>query len=300
MRCYKCLKPIEGDQIHGLHKECFIEWFRVKDSEVQFTLTMKTVGNSNDPLTHLNSSFFHGKFKKYSARLGGSGYIIKVRQSPFLELPQMEFLCNQIARTLGLNVPDFYLIKLEDQAESFVSKNFMEQHADANLLHLYRFMNEKPFDLKNIIEVISSHTEKHLEIDQFIRVCLFDMLIGNHDRHGRNLALIQSSKGKFLAPFYDNPSYLGIEEDWLLKSIHEPCGKIHTSDSTEPKMHEYATEFCKFGYDSLVQDFFASIDMDKITSLVTESFISEMRKKAFLSLIIRRFHELKATLVSYV
>jgi len=175
----------------------------------------------------------------------------------------------------------------------------MEQYADANLVHLYRFMNEKPFDLANIIEVITSHTGNHLEIDQFIRICLFDMLIGNHDRHGRNLALIQTPKGKSLAPFYDNPSYLGIEEDWLLKAVHEPCGKIYTSDSTEPKMHEYAIEFCKFGYYSVVQEFFVSVDIEKIKLLVFESFVSAPRKEAFLSLVIRRFHELKKALESY-
>ncbi len=251
------------------------------------------------PLAHLNSSFFHGRFKKYSARLGGSGYIVKVRQEPFQDLPAMEFLCNQIARTLGLNVPDFYLIKLEGQAEAFISKNFMEKHTDANLLHLYRFMDERPFDLANIIEVISNHTGNHLEIDQFIYLCLFDMLIGNHDRHGRNLAFIQTPNGKFLAPFYDNPSYLGIEEDWLLKADHEPCGKIHTASSTEPKMREYATEFCKFGYCSIVQEFSTSIDINAVVSLVSESFISVARKEAFLTLITRRFKELKEALELY-
>jgi hypothetical protein len=299
MICYKCLTPLEGELIHGLHKSCFMEWFQIKDSDVQFSLTMKTAGNSNDPFAHLNSSFFHGKFKKYSARLGDSGYIIKVRQEPFGDLPATEFLCNQIAHLLGLNVPDFYLIKLEGLVDAFISKNFMECHSDANLLHLYRLMDERPFDLINIIQVILHHTGNDLEIERFIQICLFDVLIGNHDRHGRNLAFIQTPKGKFLSPFYDNPSCLGIEEEWLLKAIHEPCGKIHTSNSKEPKMAEYVIEFCNLGYHALVQEFLESIEIERIKSTISESFISLSRKQALLSLIERRFHELKKTLEPY-
>lgn len=299
MKCYRCSQFVKGRHFHGLHKKCFEEWFGVKGEAAQFNLTLKTVGNSNDPLAHLNSTFFHGKFKKYSARLGGIGYIVKVRQEPFLDLPPMEFLCNQIARDLGLTVPDFYLVKLEGHAEAFISKNFMEKYSDANLIHLYRFMDGKSFDLKNIIQVLLEHTGNYLQIDQFVRVCLFDMLIGNHDRHGRNLALIQTSKGKHLAPFYDNPSYLGIEEDWLLKAVHEPCGKIYTSNSHEPKMYEYAIEFCEFGYASIVRNFFSSIDLQKIKVWVSESFISTLRKEAFFNLIVRRFQEFRKALEFY-
>jgi hypothetical protein len=89
-------------------------WFRVDGRHVPFELTMKTSGNSNDPKAEFNSSFFHGKFRKYSAKLGGSSYIIKVRQPAFPDLPAMEFLCNQIAGRLSVDVPDFYFIRLEE------------------------------------------------------------------------------------------------------------------------------------------------------------------------------------------
>ncbi|MDE3046581.1 MAG: HipA domain-containing protein [Verrucomicrobiota bacterium] len=296
MRCFKCLKSLEKEQVHGLHKECFFEWF---GTEVQFSLTMKTAGNSEDPFAHLNSSFFHGKFKKYSARLGGSGYLVKVRQEPYRDLPAMEFLCNQIARILKLPVPDFYLIKLEGHSEAFISKNFMEQYADANLVHLYRFMEEKSFNLKNVMEVISRQTGDLLGIEQFIRLCLFDMLIGNHDRHGRNLALVHTPKRKFLAPFYDNPSSLGMEEEWLLKAILEPCGKIHTTTSSEPKMQEYVTDFYQFGYSSVVSEFLLSIDLSVIKDKISNSFISNMRKQAFWNLVLRRYQELKKAVEMY-
>jgi hypothetical protein len=100
-RCFNCLQTLGQESVHGLHPGCFSHWFGVECLHSPFQLTMKTAGNSNDPRAEINSSFFHGKFRKYSAKLGGSSYIIKVRQPSFPDLPAMEFLCNQIAKKLG-------------------------------------------------------------------------------------------------------------------------------------------------------------------------------------------------------
>jgi hypothetical protein len=246
-RCFNCLRALRGGSTHGLHQECFRNWFGVDGSHTPFQLTMKTSGNSNDPNAEINFSFFHGKFRKYSAKLGRSSYIIKVRQPSFPDLPAMEFLCNQLAKKLGVNVPDFYFILLE----------------------------------------------------RFIKLCLFDVFIGNHDRHGRNLALIQTAQGKLLSPTYDNPSCLGIEEESFLKAILEPCGKIHSSRSKEPKMREYALDFCEMGYEKLVRQFYLSIAFQEIVGLVSTSFISLVRKTAFSKLLHRRYHELKEAIDAY-
>lgn len=297
-RCFKCLKVLEQEGTHGLHLECFHDWFGVDGLHTPFQLTMKTSGNSNDPKAEINSSFFHGKFRKYSAKLGGSSYIIKVRQLSFPDLPAMEFLCNQIAKKLDINVPDFYFIRLEGDP-AFVSKNFMDEYPGANLVHLYRFLGEQPYDIKTILKVISDHTRKATDIEQFIKLCLFDAFIGNHDRHGRNLALIQTVQGKMLSPTYDNPSCLGIEEENFLKAILEPCGKIHSSYSKEPKIREYALDFWEMGYEELVTQFYRSIAFEEIIHLVNTSFISLIRKLAFSGLLSRRYQELKEVIDEY-
>jgi len=154
-------------------------------------------------------------------------------------------------------------------------------------------LGEQPFNLETILKVISDHTGKAKDIEQFIKLCLFDAFIGNHDRHGRNLALIQTTQGKMLSPTYDNPSCLGIEEESFLKAILEPCGKIHSSRSKEPKMREYALDFCEMGYEELVMQFHLSIALRETINLVNISFISPTRKDAFSKLLRRRYQELK-------
>lgn len=292
MLCYNCNKKIEGEKVtHGLHDECFARWFGLSKIEEFKDLAAQRIGNS-DAISQMNSSFFHGKFKKYSATLGNCHYILKVQQTEYPELPRTEYLCNQIAQLLEIPVPEFYLIRFQNTADTFVSRNFMSNRLSSNLIHIYRFFAGEEFNLENIIKVIEVQTKNPAAVDDFVKICLFDTLIGNHDRHGRNLALIQHPKGMDLAPFYDNPSYLAIEEDWLLTAHHEPRGKIFTTHSREPKIGEYVHEFIQLGFRKNIEHFHRMAHLETIISLVQNSYISEKRKNALQSLISRRHQEL--------
>ena len=89
----------------------------------------------------MNTSFFHGAFKKYSAEIEGEHYILKVSQNDFPELPLVEWISNKIAKLIGLNIADFYLILLENVQKTFVTKNFMTSKKQAmNLVHIYHFL----------------------------------------------------------------------------------------------------------------------------------------------------------------
>lgn len=299
MECYKCGKNIgEKDIIkHGLHEECFMEWFGVS-ADIDFSnLIIKQLESTmpvfDNDFEEMNSSFFHGKFKKYSALLNDISYILKVEDKGFTELPAAEFLCNNIARALELRIPEFYFIRLENKIDAFVSKNFMEDYGTANLEHLYHFFKKgEKFNCENIIAILKEKTGRYQDIQRFIKICLFDSLIGNHDRHGRNLGLILTSKGYQLAPFYDNPSYLAVEESSLLGAMLDPRGKIATRDSNEPTMKDYVEEFKQDGFSDEIFAFKKKINMNVVKDLIKNSFISDARKQAFERLIERRYQEL--------
>ena len=91
MICLKCLLQIE-DPIsahYGLHPECFISTFNTSNLANFISLQRRSGASSDKPANHApqNTSFFHGKFKKYSAELDGTSYILKMRQDDALELP---------------------------------------------------------------------------------------------------------------------------------------------------------------------------------------------------------------------
>jgi hypothetical protein len=297
LRCYKCRKLLDPlHRRHGLHVECFQDWFSLENENEDFKdlyLRRDNSTNASQPHSSPNASFFHGKFKKYSARLGKDQYILKLSDE-YPELAKTEFLCNQIASSLELVIPPYFLISFSEEVDCFVSYNFMHGNTPSDLKHIWHYLREEDsYSVKTLVRVIQTHTGRLKEIRKFIFLTLFDALIGNNDRHGRNLAFVVTSKGHSLSPTYDNPSYLGIEDECLLGAEHSPRGAISTENTMDPLMEDYVEEFIQLGYRIEVETFFQSINLEKIKVLVEGSFISEKRKKAIMRLIQQRYEALK-------
>ena len=300
--CFKCCGELNGSEvIHGLHELCFRAWFKLTPDDLTEFGNCAIRSEHGDPSLHkiMNVSSFQGTFKKYSAELNRLNYILKVQDDDYPELPKMEYLSNQIAHAVGLKIPKYYLIRFLNEMDAFVVHNFMDNHRSGNLIHIYHYIEAgKPFSCQTIIEIIEKKTKRLEAVKKFVWLCLFDALIGNHDRHGRNIAFIETSKGFELAPFYDNPSYLGIEEYTLLRAQHSPKGKIETLLTNEPTLKDYLIEFDQMGYGKWIKEFHKKVLKSQITHLVENSFLSEKRKQALLDLIKRRLEEFSYVILS--
>lgn len=292
MNCLKCnllIKPANSAH-YGLHTDCFSEWFKTSKSATFVSLQRRT--NVTSLATSQESSFFHGKFKKYSANLDGQSYILKMRQDDAPELPEVEYLCNQIGKLLGISVAEFYFIDFNGD-RTFVTKNFIKPGAPIDLQHIYHFRTHDQHSCEGSINVIIEKTQRPHDVRMFIKTILFDSLIGNHDRHGRNLAFIIKAKNISLSPIYDNVSYLSLECGNMLEADFNPTGKISTSETLEPSMCDYVKEFKKLGYLSEIQDFYKNIKLPRLHQVIDESFCSVLMKKAIKTLIQKRFAELE-------
>lgn len=292
MICYKCLKELTGNNRYGLHPECFAQWFNLSDGEMEFSELIRKTSDRDSLRPELGSSLFQGKFKKYTARLSGDEYILKVCEKEYPELPQVEYLCNLAADRMGLSVADYFLINFYS-SPAFVSKIFLPDYGVSNLIHMYHFLSAREeFSVENIVKIIEKETGKLHDVERFLELCLFDSLIGNHDRHGRNLALIEDRHGRTLAPFYDNPGYLGIEDASFLKAHHSPRGKIYTAESHEPTLADYKREIIGLGHDDVVERFIKRCHLPKILDIFSSPIISDLRRLAFKRLITERYEEL--------
>ena len=292
--CLKCREKIEEENTwYGLHTECFKDWFKLSSLErFQDVAAQKQFDSKAIPAED-NFSFFHGKFRKYSAKLGGVDYILKIEEKDYPELPATEYLCNQIFEILGVNVPPFYLIRFEEKLSTFVTKNFMSGMQSSNLIHLYHYLKGKEdYNCESLVVTIGEVTGKLASQEDFIFLTLADSLIGNNDRHGRNLGFIETSQGLSLAPFYDNPSNIGIELPSLLRADLQPRGHIHTLKSSEPNMADYVEEWKRLGFENVVEKFRKEVDLPKVLLLVDESFLTTKRKAALKRLITKRWQEL--------
>src|SRR5579863_3723501 len=127
MICLKCrldIAPLDSAH-YGLHPSCFDEWFKTLSNATFVSLQRRSsASDQSSNLAPQDTSFFHGKFKKYSAELNGQSYILKMRQDEAPELPEVEYLCNQIGNSLGIPVAEFYFIDFHGD-KTFVTKNFI-------------------------------------------------------------------------------------------------------------------------------------------------------------------------------
>lgn len=296
MKCLKCSKDIFDLPKYGLHEQCFIDWFRV-DSKLEFSsLTQRSV-LSLDPEnknSSNNTSFYHGKFKKYSADLGTDNYIFKMREEKNApELPEVEYLCNQIAQLLGVPVPDFYYIDFYTE-KVFVTKIFIKKAGGAaNLEHIYKFRPDDKHNCETLAQVIRDTTKLPYDLEAFFNAILFDALIGNHDRHGRNLAFVVTPSKTNLSPIYDNVSYLSLLSGPILKADFNPTGRISTKETKEPSMLHYVNELKRLSQEELIQSFYSKVKIQKIEQLIDKSFCSDLMKEAFKKLIQKRYKELQ-------
>lgn len=299
MLCLKCRQKIMKPSTakYGLHADCFTQWFcaPIKAEFVSLQRHVNTSSNTKVPVAMQDSSFFRGKFKKYSAKLNDEFYILKMHRAEAAELPEVEYLCNQIGKSLDIPIAQFYFIRFNHD-NTFVTKNFIMPGALINLQHLCHFRSSDQHNCEDLIRIIKNETHHPHDISVFIKTVLFDALIGNHDRHGRNLAFMITAKGKSLSPIYDNVSYLGLESGNMLKADFNPAGKIATRNTSEPSMHHYIDEFKRLGYQNEIQSFFHHIKLPLIFQLIDNSFCSMLMKKAFKKLITKRFEELRHAL----
>jgi hypothetical protein len=293
--CCQCHKQFLGDEKpwYGLHKSCFKQWFDLREVSEFLDLVARSQSQAPRENQVANISFFNGAYRKYSAHLEQNSYILKVQQKEYLELPATEFLCNQIFECLNISIPDYYLVRFPEDQFCFVTKNFMSGLMSSDLVHIYHFVkNGRGHDCESLVAIIGEQTGRRTEQERFVCLTLADSLIGNHDRHGRNLGFIQSAKGMLLAPFYDNPSALALEEHSILGADLQPRGAIFTKETEKPTMKDYVREWNRLGYGDIVDRFRKNLSQEKIKRLIEESYLSEKRQKALLRLISRRSEEL--------
>lgn len=292
--CCKCHEKLTNDEAkYGLHASCFQDWFESTSISEFSDITPRS--QSLAPLEHrsLNASFFHGAFKKFSSKLGDHHYILKVVQKEHPELPATEYLCNQIYDSLGVEIPPYFLLRFPDDSLCFATRNFMTKRQNSSLVHIYHFLQSKnDYTCENLVKIIGEQTGRRRDQEKFVFLTLVDSLVGNHDRHGRNIGFIQSAGDLTLSPFYDNPSFIGLDDDSMLGADLQPRGAIYTQTSDEPTTKDYVKEWRRLGYDNIVQKAINAFAQDSIEEIIQKSFITEKRRNALIRLIKKRGDEL--------
>jgi serine/threonine-protein kinase HipA len=153
--------------------------------------------------------------------MGGS-WIVKLPSSKFGGVPENEFSMMELARKMGMNVPETQLLNIGDIENipdgigqfghsAFAIKRFDRVdgggsvHIEdfAQVFGVYPNDKYKKASMRNIAEVIGIEGQEG-DIAEFTRRLVFNTLIGNADMHLKNWSLIYNDKrSASIAPAYD-------------------------------------------------------------------------------------------------
>lgn len=194
---------------------------------------LSSTGDADVPATALRFSLA-GIQLKFSAIRGATGgltipangvggrWIAKLPSATYPGVPENEFSMMELARRIGIDVPETGLIAVDDidglppdvaelGSQAFVIKRF-DRLDDGSCVHIEDFA--QVFDLypenkytrancENIARVLAIETGER-GIAEFIRRFTFNALIGNGDMHVKNWSLrYADTRTASLAPAYD-------------------------------------------------------------------------------------------------
>lgn len=151
----------------------------------------------------------------------GGSWIVKLPSREFEGVPENEFAMMELARRVGINVPQIQLIDVDAignlpkgigkiGGNAFVIERFDRSpgapiHIEdfAQVFGVYPHSKYKKASLRNIAEVLAAESGE-ADIAEFIRRLTFNTLIGNADMHLKNWSLIYpDQRSARLAPAYD-------------------------------------------------------------------------------------------------
>lgn len=171
----------------------------------------------------------------------GGGWIIKLPSASFDRVPENEFAMMELARAIGIDVPEVRLIPLQaihgvpshwqkGGNRALAVKRF-DRSDNGGKVHIEDFAQvfgvypEKKYErasYRNIAEVIWLEMGE-IGLMEFIRRLVFNTLIGNGDMHLKNWSLMYPDKRSAqLSPGYDFVSTIAYlpEEKLALKLAH--------------------------------------------------------------------------------
>lgn len=153
--------------------------------------------------------------------MGGS-WIVKLPSSKFEDVPENEYSMMELARKIGMDVPETQLLKIgkieniPDGIGQFGNSVFAIKRFDrteggsaahiedfAQVFGVYPHEKYEKASMRNIAEVIGIEGQED-DIAEFTRRLVFNTLIGNADMHLKNWSLIYNDKrSASIAPAYD-------------------------------------------------------------------------------------------------
>ncbi|MCD4674632.1 MAG: type II toxin-antitoxin system HipA family toxin [Desulfobacula sp.] len=210
-------------------------------------------------------------------------HIIKPINAGFTDIPRNEAFCMELAQRSGFSIPNSKIMKVGGH-ELFIVDRYDRQEINKEIVRIHQedfcqamgYPVERKYqetggpgfiECRELIDEYLSNqgvTNRLL----FIRMTVFNYIIGNHDAHGKNFSILHN-KGFELAPFYDlvstqvypldNKFAMAIGQTFRLDRIKEHAFKKFAKDmNVRPNLLisliDEVCEAVKNGLDGLIAE----------------------------------------------
>ena len=220
-------------------------------------------------------------------------YIIKVQVPDREHMPENEDLTMKLAATIGIETPVHGLIKDKNGDLNYFIKRFdrygqSSKYAVEDFAQLLEVSPDVKYESSTeaLIDIVNQHcTFPALEMIKLFKRILFSFITGNEDMHLKNFSLITKEDKTYLAPAYDL-----LNTSIVMKQTKEELAlPIMGSKARFKRKHfvDYlGIEKMKIN-PLIINSFIQEIESKKELwySLIEKSFLSEIEKKEYISMI---------------
>ncbi|HFQ5254917.1 TPA: HipA domain-containing protein [Vibrio vulnificus] len=172
-------------------------------------------------LTRLNGKWYVPQGKSISSHIIKYPMDAIVQSNSVLDMSssvENEFICNQIAKELGFNVPNIEIITVESGAKALVVERFDRSFGERVVTRRHqedfcqifgvpenlKYQSENNIGVSKIIDVLSLSAESKANNHNFFTFMILQYILGATDGHLKNFSVHIAPDGHYqLTPFYD-------------------------------------------------------------------------------------------------
>jgi serine/threonine-protein kinase HipA len=142
---------------------------------------------------------------------------VKPANQRFPDLVYNEYACMKIAKSLGIVTPNvrlaptttqsFYII---DRYDRIFHNNEIQRLHQEDFCQAIGIQNQNKYEsdggptFKQCVDLLRKATSvPAIEVNRFVSLFLFNIIIGNKDAHGKNYSILHKNYKQELAPAYD-------------------------------------------------------------------------------------------------
>ncbi|HBR15652.1 MAG TPA: hypothetical protein DD723_08990 [Candidatus Omnitrophica bacterium] len=220
-------------------------------------------------------------------------YILKPQTFSFLNMPENEECCMDMAEEMEIDVPGHCLLLLKDESFAYVVKRFDRKNGEK--IHqedFFQILEAKDKYIGSVEQIgrklrgISS--VPGLDVQLFFERVVFYFLIGNGDAHLKNHSITYQTDGQIrLTPAYDivcSKLVIPKEEDSAI-TINGKKNNLKRGDFD--KLAEYFNIPIKVRYEKFEKKF------DRMKEIIEASYIDKKKQKRFIEIIKERTSRLR-------